>query len=181
MICLQAALFHVFLKTTGKLEAFGHAVRRASRCSSVSTWQKLMPGLPGLLGILPQPTSPSSSCSHCPARVSTVCRCCAGRPEGCCWSSSCRDCSSVYSVPPLCWSPGGVLFEQLLPRLPECLQCAAVVLAVVLAVSSYQDCLSSWLERILRPTWSPGALVPIVLEESGGYKEHCEPGLARGV
>ena len=56
--------------------------------------------------------------------------------------------SSVYSVPLLCWSPGGVLFEQLLPRLLECLQCAAVVLAV----SSYQDCLSSWLERILRPT-----------------------------
>ena len=44
--------------------------------------------------------------------------------------------SSVYSMPLLRWSPGGVLLEQLLPRLLECLQRAAVVLAV----SSYQDC-----------------------------------------
>ena len=35
--------------------------------------------------------------------------------------------SSVYSVPLLRWSPGGVLLEQLLPRLLECLQRAAVV------------------------------------------------------
>ena len=36
--------------------------------------------------------------------------------------------SSVYGVPLLCWSPGGVLLEQLLSRLLECLQRAAVVL-----------------------------------------------------
>ena len=36
--------------------------------------------------------------------------------------------SGVYGVPLLCWLPGGVLLEQLLPRLLECLQRAAVVL-----------------------------------------------------
>ena len=73
--------------------------------------------------------------------------------------------SSVYSVPLLCWSPGGVLLEQLLPRLLECPQRASVVLvtwrvavraapvatarvstlqhaAVVLIVRSYKDGLS---------------------------------------
>ena len=145
--------FSCIFEDNRQVRSIRASVRRASRCSSVSTWQKLMLGLPmpGLLGILLQPTSPRGSCSHCPARVSTACRCCAGRPEGCCWSSSCRDCSSVYSGAPLCWSPGGVLFEHLLPRLLECLQRAAVVLIV----SSYQDGLSSWLERILRPTVSP--------------------------
>ena len=37
------------------------------------------------------------------ARVSTACLCCAGRLEGCCSSSSCRDWSSVYNVLLLCW------------------------------------------------------------------------------
>ena len=112
---LVGSTFSCIFEDNRQIRSIWASVCRASRCSRVSTWQKLMLGLPmpGLLGILLQPTSPSGSCSHCPARVSTACRCCAGRPEGCCWSSSCRDCSSVYSVPPLCWSPGGVLFERL--------------------------------------------------------------------
>ena len=36
--------------------------------------------------------------------------------------------SSVYGVPLLCWSPGGVLLGQLLSRVLECLQRASVVL-----------------------------------------------------